>query len=103
MSSHVLFDDLLLSDGGFSVYLSVQLSMTEKLIIALHEHPTSIIVEGAFWKRNYQEALDDFEDVGERPLCWVPVLLESVDADFSRGLCDVWMEYFCEEVAFRQR
>ena len=35
------------------------------LLIVIHEHLSCLLVEGAFWERDYEEALDDFEDVVE--------------------------------------
>ena len=63
VNSHVLLDYLLLSSSRLCVYLSVELSMAEELVVALHEHPACFVIEGAFLERNDQEALDDLENV----------------------------------------
>lgn len=83
VSSEVLLDHLLLSYGRFSMYLSVDLGISEKVIIAFHEFTTSFFVETALREGNNQKALDDFEDVGERPAAGIPVLLQGVNANLS--------------------
>lgn len=81
--------------------LSVQLCLTEKLIIALHEKSASFLVECTFWEWHNQKTLDDTEDVSKTPFCRVPISLQSVHANVSRGLCNVRVENFGQEVALR--
>lgn len=65
------------------MYLSVDLSVSEKFIVAFHKLSASFFVQGALWKGDNQQALNNFENVRERPLRRVPVLLQGVDTDLT--------------------
>ena len=74
------------------------LSVLEVLLVVFHKHFPGLLVQGAFGEGDDEEALDDFEDVEERPVGGVPVFLEGVDANLPL-LANVWVEYFGDEVA----
>jgi len=100
MSSHVLFHEFELGLSGFSVHLSVDLGVSEELIVVLHELSASFLIQTGLWEGNNQQALDHLEDVGERPASWIPVFLQSVDADLTRWYCHIGMEDLSDEIAY---
>ena len=85
----------------FCVNLSVQLCLTEKLIVTLHEKSASFFVQSTFWEWHNQKTLDDTEYVSKTPFLGVPISLQSVHTNVSRGLCNVRVENFSQEVALR--
>jgi hypothetical protein len=80
----------------FRVYSGV----IAKGIVVFHELTTGLFVETRLWKGNNKQALDDFENVLQRPLRWVPVPLEGIYADVSRRRGHVRMENFGEKETF---
>ena len=74
--------------------------MLEVLLVVLHDEFAGLLVERAFGEGDDEEALDDLEDVVERPGRGVPVLLERVDADLA-FFGDVGMEDLRYEEAWR--
>ena len=78
--------------------LREQLGVFEVLVIVVHEHLASLLVERTFGEGHDEQALDDLQDVGDRPLLGVPVLLESVHTDLAL-FGYVGVEYFGDEIA----
>lgn len=72
--------------------------MFEVLLVILHDEFTCGLVEGALGEGDDEEALDDLEDVVERPGSRIPVLLQRVHADLAL-LGYVGMEDLCDEEA----
>ena len=93
--------ELHLGHVGSCVDARVELCLTEVLVVVLHELAASIFVECRLREWNYQQTLDDLENVRQRPLLGVPVSLESVDADISAGRSYIGVEDLGQEVSFR--
>ena len=71
----VLFDKFELSLSRFSMYISVELRMGEEFLIVFHELSSCLFIQTALRERHNQQTLNNFENVGERPIAWVPILL----------------------------
>mmetsp|Transcript_5554 Transcript_5554/g.9512 ORF Transcript_5554/g.9512 Transcript_5554/m.9512 type:complete len:224 (-) Transcript_5554:61-732(-) len=98
----VELDEVELLGRGARVDFGVELGLRKELLVAFHEEAAGLLVEGALGEGDDEEALDGLEDVGERPLGGVPVLLERVHADVPGGLGDVGVEDLGQEVALRR-
>jgi len=97
----ILFDEYVINHFqlfGGGIETCKHFSVFEVFLVIFHKHFPCLLVESTFRERDYEEALDDFEDVEERPVGGVPVFLESVDAYFP-FFANVWMKYFGDEVA----
>lgn len=99
----MLLYHLLLLYTWSCMYLSVYLSVSEEIIITLHKLTTCFFIETALWERHDQQTFDDFEDMWQRPIRWVPILLQSVHTDLAWWDCHIWMEYLCQEISYQQK
>lgn len=55
--------------------LSYKLGVIEVLAVAVHEHLSGLLVQSALRERNNQQAFYHLENVIDRPVLRVPVLL----------------------------
>lgn len=55
--------------------LGVDLGMLAERVVVIHELTAGLLVQAGLWEGDDEQALDDLEDVFERPLSWVPVPL----------------------------
>jgi len=60
-----------------------ELCHSTKFMIIIHKESSSVVVERTLGERINQKALDDLENMGDVPFFRIPVLLESVNTNFS--------------------
>jgi hypothetical protein len=99
----MLLYHLLLLYAWSCMYLSIYFSISEEIIVALHKLATCFFIETALWERHYQQTFDDFEYIWQRPISWVPILLQSIHTDLTWWDCNIWMEYLCQEKSYQQK
>ena len=82
------------------MHLSVYSCIIEEFSIVLHEFPARFFIQTALWEWHNQQAFNDLEYVGKTPIGRVPVLFESVHADFSWRRRNIRMEDLRQEVPY---
>lgn len=87
---------------GGGVDVVEDLGTLDVLLVVLHEHLAGLLVQRTFWERVDQETVDDFKNVSDAPVAWVPVLLQGVHADLAL-LRDVRVEDLRHEVTLGRR
>jgi hypothetical protein len=65
------------------MYLGVNFGISEKLLIAFHELTSSFLIQTTLREGHDQQALDDFENIGKRPITRVPILFQCVNTYLS--------------------
>lgn len=101
MCSQMLFNHFLLSLTRSSMYLSVNLGISEEIIIIFHELSARLFIQTALGERYNQQTFNNFKNMGKRPACRVPVFFQSIHTDFSRWNCYIWMENLGLEVTYK--
>ena len=65
------------------VQSSQHLGVLKVFLVVFHEHFASLFVESTFGEGYNEEAFDDFKDVGEGPVGWIPIFFEGINTNFS--------------------